>query len=208
MIHLKQPTDDTSVADVEALLPPTTLEMDVQIAERAIKAPSGYRIEQAVAAWQSARARLLHEDDELAHDESALIELIGAAEGDIETILARVLRAARHAKAMADAAALQIEEMQTRKARYSRRNDSMRATAFALMDALGKPKMELPDLTATIRKGQPSAVATNEDATPDIYVRIERKPDRATILSALKAGIPVEGWELSNSLPTLSIRTK
>jgi hypothetical protein len=33
VIHLKQPAGDTSVADVEALLPPTTLEQDVQCAE-------------------------------------------------------------------------------------------------------------------------------------------------------------------------------
>jgi len=169
---------------------------------------SGWRIEQALAAWLSARSRLLEDDPSLEHDEAALTELLGPVEGDVDSIVARILRAARHAKSMADAASEQIEEMQARKSRYVKRNEALRATAFAIMDALGKSKIELPDLTATLRKGQPSAIPTNEDATPDIYVRIERKPDRATILSALKAGLTVEGWELSNSLPTLSIRTK
>lgn len=172
------------------------------------KGPSAFRIEQAVSVWQAARSRLLNDDADLARDESALAELLGDEAGDIEGILARLLRAARHAKVMADAAGEQIEDMQARKARYMRRNEAMRGVAFAIMGIMDKPKIELPDLTATIRKGQPSAIATNEEATPDIYVRIERKSDRATILSALKSGLTVEGWELSNSAPTLSIRTK
>ena len=123
-------------------------------------------------------------------------------------ILARLLRGARHAKSMADAAAEQIEDMQARKSRYQRRQETMRGTAFAIMDALGRNKVELPDLTASIRAGQPSVVITDETVIPDLYVRIERKIDKATILSALKSNLTVEGCELSNSLPTLSIRSK
>ncbi len=169
---------------------------------------SAWRIEQVMSAWASARARLLNEDVDLAHDEAALTELLGAEAGDVDSILARLLRAARHAKSQADAAGELIEDMQARKSRFMRRNEAFRGAAFAIMAVVEKQKIELPELTATIRKGQPSAVATNEEATPDIYVRIERKPDRATILSALKSGLTVEGWELSNSIPTLSIRTK
>jgi hypothetical protein len=171
-------------------------------------APSGYRVEQALAAWMAARSRLLTEDSELAHDEAALSELLGPEEGDVELILARTLRAARHSKSMADAAAEQIEDMQARKARYLRRNETMRATAFAIMDAMGRTKVEFPDMTASVRAGQPSVIVTDEDAIPDIYVRTERKPDKSTILSALKSGLTVEGCELGNAPPSLSLRTK
>jgi hypothetical protein len=170
--------------------------------------PSAWKIEQAMATWQAARSRLLEEDAGLAHDETALTELLGSETGDIDAILARLLRGARHAKSMADAAAEQIEDMQTRKQRYQRRAESMRATAFAIFDAIGRAKMELPDMTVTIRAGQPSVIVTDEDAIPDIYVRVERKPDKATILSALKSGLTVDGCELSNSVASLSIRTK
>lgn len=173
-----------------------------------MSAASAFRIEQAMAAWQAARSRLLADDAELARDESALTDLLGPEEGEIDGILSRLLRSARHAKSMADAAAETIEEMQARKARYVRRNEAMRATAFAILDALGRSKFELPDLTASVRSGQPSVVVTDEDAIPDIYVRTERKIDRATILSALKSGLTVDGAELSNSGPSLMIRTK
>lgn len=173
-----------------------------------IRPPSGYRVEQAMATWYAARARLLDEDSALEHDEAALDELLGAAEADIEEILARLLRAARHAKVMAEASATQIEDMQARKARFVRRNETFRATAFAILDALGKAKIELPDITASIRPGQPSVQITDEDAIPDIYVHTERKIDKQTIASVLKSGAEVPGAVLSNGLPSLSMRTR
>ena len=170
--------------------------------------PSGYRVEQAMAAWQSARARLLAEDSALEHDQAALDELLGAEEGDIEDVLARLLRAARDAKAMAEASAGLIEDMQTRKARFQRRNEAFRATAFSILDALGRSKMELPDITASIRAGQPSVQITDEQAVPDLYVHMERRIDKQTIASVLKSGGEVPGATLSNSMPTLALRTR
>jgi len=171
-------------------------------------APSGYRVEQAMAAWGAARARLLADDSGLENDQQMLEELLGDAEGDVNDILARLLRAARDAKAMADASAGLIEDMRTRKDRYARRNEAFRATAFAILDALGRKKVELPDLSASIRAGQPSVQITDEDAVPDLYVHMERRIDKQTIASVLKSGGEVPGAELSNSIPTLSIRTK
>ena len=169
---------------------------------------SAWRVEQAIVAWQSARARLLADDADLAHDEAALTELLGTEDGDVRDILARLLRGARHAKTMADGAAVQIEEMQGRKARYQRRAEAMRATAFAIMDVLGEKKIELSDLTASIRAGQPSVVITNENEVPDIYVHMERKIDKQVIASVLKNGGCVPGAELSNTPPSLTVRVR
>jgi DNA polymerase III delta prime subunit len=171
-------------------------------------APSAWRVEQAMAAWASARARLLADDSGLEQNEAALDELLGAAEGDIESVLARLLRAARDAKAMADASAGLIEDMRARKERYQRRNEAFRGTAFAILDALGRNRFEMPDLTASIRAGQPSVQIVNEDEIPDLYVELVRKIDKQTIASVLKSGGEVPGATLSNSLPTLSLRTK
>lgn len=175
-----------------------------------IDAPSGYRIEQALSVWQSARARLLNDDADLAHDEAALADLLGAEAGDVRNILARLLRGAVHAGAMASAAADQVEAMRGRQDRYKRRSESMRGTAFAIMDAIGEVKIELPDITASIRRGAQSATITDEAAVPDIYVEIvtTRKIDKAVLLSTLKSGESVPGAVLSNGLASLSIRTK
>jgi hypothetical protein len=161
-----------------------------------------------MATWAAARARLLADDSGLDHDEAALDELLGAAEADVEEVLARLLRAARDAKAMAEASAGLIEDMQARKSRFQRRNEAFRATAFAILDALGRSKIELPDLTASIRAGQPSVQIVSEDEIPDIYCEMVRKIDRQTIASVLKSGGEVPGATLTNSLPTLSLRVR
>lgn len=171
-------------------------------------APNAYKVEQALAAWNSARARLLAEDLELEHDERALAELLGSAEADVETILTRLLRAARHADAMAGAAKEEIQDLHARKARYENRASIARQTAFAVMQATDRHKFEAAGGTWSMRAGQQSVVVTDVEQVPDIYVRIERVPDKQTILSALKSGLTVAGCELSNGLPALSLRKK
>lgn len=171
-------------------------------------APSGYRIEQALSAWQSTRARLLTEDADMAQDEAALSALLGPAEGDVRDILARLLRGAQHARDMADAASERVDQVRARQERYKRRAEQMRATAFAIMDALGERKIELPDLTASIAGGRQSVVIVDETAIPDAFVKISRTPDKTALLSSLKAGEAIPGAELSNGLPQLQIRGK
>lgn len=172
------------------------------------KGPSAYKIEAALSAWQSARARILVEDLDLGKDEAALTELLGDETQDVQTILARLLRGAVHAEAMAGAAGEQIEALKGRQTRFKARGQSMRTTAFQILDAIGQKKVELPDLTASIRKGQQSALIVDEDAIPDIYVEVvtSRKIDRSVILSTLKSGQEVPGAFLSNGLDSITIR--
>lgn len=172
------------------------------------EAPSAYKIQEAMSAWGAMRSRLLTEDPELARDEAALAELLGPEEGDVINVLERLGRAARHAEGMAEAAAARIEEMQTRAARYKARAQSCRGAAFAIMQVMEIKKHEAPDMTISVRAGQQHVVVTDENAVPDIYTRTERKIDKATILSALKSGLTVDGCVLSNGLPSLSLRVK
>lgn len=173
-------------------------------------APSAWKIEQAMATWQAARARLLQDDPELGHDEAALAEVLGDEAGDVDNILARLLRASVYAADMSSAASDRIAEIKGRQDRYKRRADAMRGTAFAIMDAIGRDRVELPDLTASVRKGHPVVVWTDKDAVPELYVETvtTRRIDTATVLSVLKSGQSVPGAELSNGIPSLTVRTK
>lgn len=171
-------------------------------------APNAYRIEQAMAAWHAARARLLADDADLAGDEAALIALLGPETGEIEDILHRVLRAALHAKDMAEAAEQRIADIQSRRDRYRRRAEQARGTAFAIMDALGIRKAELPDVTATIAAPKAAVVVTDETALPEQFIRTRREPDKAALMVALKGGAEVPGAVLNNGLPSLQLRTK
>lgn len=172
--------------------------------------PSGYRIQSALTAWSAARARLLQDDPALEQDEAALVDLLGPEEGDVQDVLARLLRGAVHAESMADAAADRAQVIEKRRERYKSRAQTMRATAFAILDAVGLRKVELEDLTASVRAGTDGVQITDLDAVPDIYVETitTRRADKRTILAALKSGADVPGCERTNGLPSLSIRTK
>lgn len=176
--------------------------------EPRIDPPSGYRIEIAMSTWAAARSALLRDDPELAEDEAALSRLLGNEEGDIDSILARLLRGVRHAEVMANGAKAQIEDIKARQDRYRRRAEAMRGTAFAIMTEIQRFRVELPDLTATIRAGVPGLVLSEDAVLADEYVRVTRTPDRAAIISDLKQGVVIEGAQLSNGIPALAIKAR
>jgi hypothetical protein len=198
-------------------------------------APSGWRINDAMSAWQQARNRILTDDPDAEGDEAALLELLGPEQDDIESILNRLLRAAIHAQDMSEAAGKRAEEIKAREDRYMKRCVALRTAAYGVMDAMGRKKHELPDLTASVKAGSVSVFVINEDLIPDDCKRTipERKePDKTVIARRLKAlrdweeakaraeqlgmdpeSIPdapsdVPGASLSNQMPTLQIRRK
>ncbi|HET8636404.1 MAG TPA: siphovirus Gp157 family protein [Acidobacteriaceae bacterium] len=170
-------------------------------------APSGYKIEQVMSAWMAARARLAADPD-MADDEAALYEALGPQEGDVRDILARLLRAASHSSDMHKAAKERAEAIAERADRYKRRAESLRTTAFSIMDLLGERKVELPDVTATISAGRPSVTIVDDSALPDRFIRVKREPDKSALLAALKSGEDIPGATLSNGSPSLQLRTK
>ena len=167
-----------------------------------MSAPSAYAMTQAFSALMSARQRLA-EDGEIVEDFDQIST-------DAVELLHQTLRAAVEAESMADAAEARANEIADRAKRYSSRAQTLRAAAFAAMDALGERKIELPDLTASIRAGTVSAVITDDAAIPDDYKAevVTVRINKAAILSALKNGFTVPGAELSNGLQQLAIRIK
>lgn len=181
-----------------------------KVAEAGVRhdAPSAYKMEQAMSALLAVRQRLLQDDPDLADDERLLADMLEGEGGDAMDVLHRVLRASVAAKDMAAAAEARAVEIALRRDRYKHRHEALRGAAFAAMDALGLKKLELPDLTASIAVGRPSVVIVDEAAIPDQFIRVSRSPDRTALLQALKAGEDVAGATMSNSLPTLQVRTK
>jgi len=171
-------------------------------------APSAFKTEIALSVWQSARARLLMEDESLEHDQQAVEEILGQETGTVEDILARTVRAAVFAKSQAEAAGKMIDDLQARQKRYANRAQSLRGTALAIMTAMEWPKREAADFTVSIRAPQQSVQFTDESAVPDIYAEISRKLDKTTIGSVLRSGQKVPGAELVEGLPSISVRTR
>ena len=172
------------------------------------RAPSGFTIERAISAWMSARARLLESDPDLRADENGVARILGSEEGDVRDILTRMLRAARHAQAMEEAADRQLDELTERRDRYSRRYESLRDAAMQIMEIIGERRFELPDLLASTATSQPPVIITDESKLADEYWRVSRAPDKRAIGDDLKQGVIVEGAMLGNPKQSLRIKTR
>lgn len=169
--------------------------------------PSAWAMEQAMSALMSGRAAM-EADPDLAGDEAAILAALSVETQDVMEMIHAVLRASVEARASADAADTMLRDMTARRDRYRRRGDALRATAFAAMDALGLPRVEWPDLTASIARGRPTAIVTDEAALPAEYTRTTVTPDKAAINEAIKQGVVIPGVEMSNAIPTIQVRTK
>ena len=167
-----------------------------------IKGVSGYALEAAMSALQSAQRRI-QEEGAYDEDEIALIE----AEADVTTLLHRAVRTALHAESMVKAASARIEAIEARQSRYKRRSEAMRGAVFAAMDALGMSKLEMSDATVSRTLGRMTAMITDETAIPDEYRKTVVSIDKAKINSDVKHGVVIPGVEMSNGPGTLTIRT-
>jgi hypothetical protein len=158
-----------------------------------------YQLGIAIATLQRALAGEPDEDGVL-HEPEQVTE-------DIDALLSGVLRAAVEAADMADAARQRADEIKTRSDRYKARAENLRAAAFAAMDAMDRKRVELPDLTASVKNNPPRVLITDEAAIPSELTRTVITPDKTAIAAALKRGESVPGAELTNSIPTIQIRT-
>jgi hypothetical protein len=167
--------------------------------------PSGWRIENAMAVAMSLIASIQASDPDT--DLSALQAAL-EAETDAVALLRRVIRAHIEADVFARACKARADQIEVRQKRYARLAEATRATAYAMLDALQLPgnKVVDPEFTASITPSNKSVVITDEDKLPAIYVKVETTPLKAEIAKALKAGAAVPGAELSNGIPTLTIR--
>ena len=170
-----------------------------------VRAPSAFRVEQAMAAAGAMRQSILADDPDLAADETALRDLLDG-ETDVYDVLRRMVRFVLDAESLADAAGERVEKLNARKARFQKRANLGRGAVLAMMDALGERKLPDAEFTVTLRDGTPGVFVTDEAAIPEQFVKVTRAPMKAEIGKALKAGQEVPGATLANGMPTLAIK--
>lgn len=110
-----------------------------------------------------------------------------------------------------DVAALetQIDVRKERKDRFKHRIESRKAAIASLMDCARITKLPLPEATVSLRTLQPAPKVIDEDALPDEFVKLVRKPDTQAIKAAFEEGKPLPpGVILSNGGASLTIRRK
>lgn len=164
-----------------------------------------WRLQQAIGALHGGIRSLLEQDADLGVDINEALPDEAAA---VQDAIVGVLRASRDADAQADAAAAMEKDIADRKRRFVARKERLRGIAFAAMDALGIRKMELPDMTVSVAPGRASLQITDETAIPDQYWRVTRSLDRTLIAEELKHGVVIDGAELTNAAPNLTVRSR
>jgi hypothetical protein len=158
-----------------------------------------------IVAYQRARQELLEQFPDLAEDTTLLTDTLEGIT-DAPTVIASFIRKAREDEAGADALAVMLKDMNARRSRLQDRADKYRASALAMMEAIGIRKLEQPDFTASIRSVPPKVEIEDETAIPDHLCKIVRTPDKTKLKEALSFG-PVDGARLSNGSETLTLRT-
>ena len=162
-----------------------------------------WQLQQAIFTLKTGAHRLAQEDPDLT---VSVAEDLPEELAAVQNAVIAVARQAREARAMAEAAKAMADETAGRAARFMRRHDAMRGVLLAALDALGTRKIEGPDVTVSLRAGTPAPVITDEAQIPDAYWRTVRTLDKAALREDLKQGVVVDGAELANGLPSVTIR--
>lgn len=157
-----------------------------------------------VVRQQIENLKVLHID--LFEDEEAWL-LALESETDMDTLLTSIVRRIEDSKALVLGTKDRAEELAARRKRFEGRIESLRNLAFKIMEAADVAKIELPEVTLSVRNVAPSVIITDEDNLPDIACKFERKPDKAKIKELLATGL-VAGAAMTNGGKTLSIRIK
>jgi hypothetical protein len=172
-----------------------------------IRGPGPATIERCIAAWQRTRAAI-DADGELAQDEQPIEAALDADPNTLtpEELVRRLVRAVVFAESREDESKLLVAALQGRQRRYANRAAWLRDELLEVMVALEWKKHAAPYGTVSVRAGTLSVLILDEQALPDDYCRIERKADRAKILADLKQGVVIEGAQLTNGAPGITLR--
>lgn len=165
-----------------------------------------YKLGQQLAHHEYLREQLAEkfpdEDEKTLHD-----TLEGMT--DLTDMLAELIRSSLDDKAFVIALKERMADMKERYERFENRAQKKRDLVWTTMERAGIKKIAMPDFTAGLRAGRPSVIITDEGQIPkQFWIAQEPKLDRRLISDVLKVGKEIPGTTLTNTSPTLSVRTK
>lgn len=122
--------------------------------------------------------------------------------------LAAIVRDALEAETFAVALKVRMGEMEERLERFQHRAERRREIVRDTMLEAGLSKLQMPDFTASVRKGTPHVVIIDEALIPATFWEQRPHLRKRELGEALKDGAQIEGATLSNPGMTLSVRTR
>lgn len=129
-------------------------------------------------------------------------------ETDIIDLINQVLRHRSHDRALAEAAKVEASNLAARAKRLADRDAAHKKALKMLLDAAGQRKVETPLATISVQKGRTSVRITDAAAVPSQLCKTTVTPDKAAILTQIRAGEFVPGAEMSTGEETVSVRVK
>lgn len=164
------------------------------------------RIQLTALQYQVIRNRIQAQDQNL--DEQTLADTLEGLT-DLHEILAAIVREAVTDEALAAGLRQRIGTMEERLERLLYRAAKRREVVREVMVETDVKKVTAPDLTLTLRPGSPILVVIDETVIPaQFWVAREPRLNRQELLTQLRAGAEIQGVQLSNSPPVLTVRTK
>ena len=161
--------------------------------------------DEALAAQSLLRA-MRSADDHDEDDEQLLVESETNLREAIELALLANAEDAAHVVGLTEI----IASFHARAARKTARIERRKGAILAAMEIVGLQRLELAAATLSVGKGRRKVIITDEELIPDEFMRewVSRSPDKEAIKDALMAKRPVPGAELSNTMPSLTVRTR
>lgn len=81
-----------------------------------------------------------------------------------------------------------------REKRIKARADKMKAQIGGLLRIAQLPKLELPEVTYSVREGKPSLVVVDAEAVPSQMLRVSYAPDKTAINEAFADATDLPNW--------------
>lgn len=157
------------------------------------------------------RDELLRRFPSLAEDDQALADTLEGV-SDIDGAIAAVARSVDDDEILLVGIEARRAELDARYLRIETRVDSKKGAIQEAMTRAGRPKIELPTATISLRSNPQKVVITDEAMIPRRFMvkqpAPEPKPDKRSILDLLKTGKKVRGCELSNGTQSIQWRKK
>jgi hypothetical protein len=152
-------------------------------------------------------ASLIASYPEMEEDDSLKADMIEGSL-DVEKVMSRIMSHLFEAEEMLDGMKPRFEDLTERKKRWERRKEFCRALAQRVLEASGRPSIQLPEATISKGVGRDSVEITDINSLPQGYYASERVADKKAIKAAIDAGTDIPGAAVKKGEPSIVVRTK
>lgn len=132
--------------------------------------------------------------DALCGGDEALFADMMVGETDVDRIILRIHEQIAHDDEMLTGITERQRALAERKKRIESRRDGAKALIGKVLRAGRLPKLELPEVTYSVRDGKPSLEVVDIAAVPAGYLRYKPEPDKAQINADFAEESSLPNW--------------